>query len=176
MLDCHILGWARAHGIEEDSGEGGVWCRQPPPTHLNKRKQGQRLSSLIIKNMFNSFPALLELTKLTATIFWCGDALWKPKIIKPSLLAEPQGSHSWSCSLCHSKQLWPLLQLAAFRAETQWCMMMEVAVLFIPTSSVSHENYLYFHYPVINIWVSMVTQLQSVSGCRPWDGLAKPVC
>lgn len=35
------------------------------------------------------------------------------------------------------------------------------------------KNYLYFHYPVMNIWVSMVTQLQSISGWRPWDGLAK---
>lgn len=65
MLDCHILGRARAHGIEEDPGEGDVCHRQPPPTHLNKKKQGQRLSSLIFKkkkkNVFNSLLAAGEI-------------------------------------------------------------------------------------------------------------------
>lgn len=35
--------------------------------------------------------------------------------------------------------------------------------------------YLYLHYPVMNIWVSMVTQLQRIFGCRPRNGLSKPV-
>lgn len=69
----------------------------------------------------------------------------------------------------------PLLQETPL-IQTRRRALMEAVVLFTAAPHVSHENYLYFHYPLMNIWVSMVTQLRSISGCRLWDGLAKAAC